>query len=197
MTTTRILLLAVSSSAFRRLPLPQQHSGLPQLRQRVPRVQSNGRRRGVCGTATEGPTPSSYSRQNISSWNLVLTINNSDKSHDHLVKGQTVKVRKTSSLFFVTGWHTFWRDFSSHWATWDESAYWQSTYLHFFLCVFVGVQNRVWSSFTWEIRYPFFCKLLNDNGPINDTLTFIYSRPDLQCGVYPKVKEQTIFARSK
>ena len=101
MTTTRILLLAVSSSAFRRLPLPQQHSGLPRLRQRAPRVRANGRGR---GTATEGPTPSSYSRQNISSWNLVLTINNSDKSHDHLVKGQTVKVRKTSfSLFFVSG----------------------------------------------------------------------------------------------
>ena len=31
----------------------------------------------------------------------MLTINNSDKSHDHLVKGQTVKVRKTSSLFFL------------------------------------------------------------------------------------------------
>ena len=101
MTTTRILLLAVSSSAFRRLPLPQQHRGLPRLRQRAPRVRANGRGR---GTATEGPTPSSYSRQNISSWNLVLTINNSDKSHDHLVKGQTVKVRKTSSsLFFVSG----------------------------------------------------------------------------------------------
>ena len=98
MTTTRILLLAVSSSAFRRLRLPQQHSGLPRLRRRAPRVRANGRGR---GTATEGPTPSSYSRQNISSWNLVLTINNSDKSHDHLVKGQTVKVRKTSS-FFVT-----------------------------------------------------------------------------------------------
>ena len=97
MTTTRILLLAVSSSAFRRLPLPQQHSGLPQLRQRAPRV------RAMAAAATEGPTPSSYSRQNISSWNLVLTINNSDKSHDHLVKGQTVKVRKTSSFFFVSG----------------------------------------------------------------------------------------------
>ena len=95
MTTTRILLLAVSSSAFRRLRLPQQHSGLPRLRRRTPRVRANGR-----GKATEGPTPSSYSRQNISSWNLVLTINNSDKSHDHLVKGQTVKVRKTSSFFF-------------------------------------------------------------------------------------------------
>ena len=99
MTTTRILLLAVSSSAFRRLRLPQQHSELPRLRRRAPRVRANGRGR---GTATEGPTPSSYSRQNISSWNLVLTINNSDKSHDHLVKGQTVKVRKTSSFFFVT-----------------------------------------------------------------------------------------------
>ena len=98
MTTTRILLLAVSSSAFRRLPLPQQHRGLPRLRQRAPRVRANGRGR---GTATEGPTPSSYSRQNISSWNLVLTINNSDKSHDHLVKGQTVKVRKTSSFFLL------------------------------------------------------------------------------------------------
>ena len=96
MTTTRILLLAVSSSAFRRLRLPQQHSGLPRLRRRAPRVRANGR-----GTATEGPTPSSYSRQNISSWNLVLTINNSDKSHDHLVKGQTVKVRKTSSFFLL------------------------------------------------------------------------------------------------
>ena len=96
MTTTRILLLAVSSSAFRRLRLPQQHSGLPRLRRRTPRVRANGR-----GKATEGPTPSSYSRQNISSWNLVLTINNSDKSHDHLVKGQTVKVRKTSSFFFL------------------------------------------------------------------------------------------------
>lgn len=31
----------------------------------------------------------------------MLTINNSDKSHDHLVKGQTVKVRKTSSFFFL------------------------------------------------------------------------------------------------
>ena len=98
MTTTRILLLAVSSSAFRRLRLPQQHSGLPRLRRRAPRVRANGRGR---GTATEGPTPSSYSRQNISSWNLVLTINNSDKSHDHLVKGQTVKVRKTSSFFLL------------------------------------------------------------------------------------------------
>ena len=39
-----------------------------------------------------------------------------------------------------------------------------------------------------------FCKLLNDNGQVNDILTFIYSRPDLQCGVYPKVKKQTIFA---
>ena len=46
MTTTRILLLAVSSSAFRRLPLPQQHSGLPRLRQRAPRVRANG-----CGRA--------------------------------------------------------------------------------------------------------------------------------------------------
>jgi hypothetical protein len=101
MTTTRILLLAVSSSAFRRLPLPlQQPSGLNRLRQRAPPVRANVRGR---GTATEGPTPSSYSRQNISSWNLVLTINNSDKSHDHLVKGQTVKVRKTSSFFFVSG----------------------------------------------------------------------------------------------
>ena len=98
MTTTRILLLAVSSSAFRRLRLPQQHSELPRLRRRAPRVRANGRGR---GTATEGPTPSSYSRQNISSWNLVLTINNSDKSHDHLVKGQTVKVRKTSSFFLL------------------------------------------------------------------------------------------------
>ena len=43
MTTTRILLLAVSSSAFRRLPLPQQHSGLPRLRQRAPRVRATGR----------------------------------------------------------------------------------------------------------------------------------------------------------
>ena len=99
MTTTRILLLAVSSSAFRRLPLPQQHSGLPWLRQqRAPRVRANG-----CGTATEGPTPSSYSRQNISSWNLVLTINNSDKSHDHLVKGPNTEGKKNILFFFVSG----------------------------------------------------------------------------------------------
>ena len=158
MTTTRILLLAVSSSAFRRLPLPQQHSGLPRLRQRAPRVRANGRGR---GTATEGPTPSSYSRQNISSWNLVLTINNSDKSHDHLVKGQTVKVRKTSSLFFCY-WltHFLTRFFKSLSNVGRVCLLTKHLPTSFFVCLFVGVQNRVRSSFTWEIRYPFFANYL-------------------------------------
>ena len=137
-TATRILLLAVSSSAFRRLPLPQQHSGLPRLRQRAPRVRANGRGR---GTATEGPTPSSYSRQNISSWNLVLTINNSDKSHDHLVKGQTVKVRKTSSLFFCY-WltHFLTRFFKSLSNVGRVCLLTKHLPTSFFVCLFVGVK---------------------------------------------------------
>ena len=43
----------------------------------------------------------------------------------------------------------------------------------FFVCV-CWRKSRVWSSFTWEIRYPFFCNLLNYNGPVNDILTIIY-----------------------
>ena len=162
MTTTRILLLAVSSSAFRRLPLPLQHSGLNRLRQRAPPVWANGRGR---GTATEGPTPSSYSRQNISSWNLVLTINNSDKSHDHLVKGQTVKVRKTSSLFLLVA-DTLSDAIFQVIEQRGTSLLIDKALTYKFFCVSIcWRKSRVWSSFTWEIRYPFFCKLLNDNGP--------------------------------
>ena len=160
MTTTRILLLAVSSSAFRRLPLPlQQPSGLNRLRQRAPPVRANVR------TATEGPTPSSYSRQNISSWNLVLTINNSDKSHDHLVKGQTVKVRKTSSLFLLVA-DTLSDAIFQVIEQRGTSLLIDKALTYKFFCVSIcWRKSRVWSSFTWEIRYPFFCKLLNDNGP--------------------------------
>jgi hypothetical protein len=163
MTTTRILLLAVSSSAFRRLPLPlQQPSGLNRLRQRAPPVRANVRGR---GTATEGPTPSSYSRQNISSWNLVLTINNSDKSHDHLVKGQTVKVRKTSSLFLLVA-DTLSDAIFQVIEQRGTSLLIDKALTYKFFCVSIcWRKSRVWSSFTWEIRYPFFCKLLNDNGP--------------------------------
>ena len=160
MTTTRILLLAVSSSAFRRLPLPLQHSGLNRLRQRAPPVRANGR-----GPATEGPTPSSYSRQNISSWNLVLTINNSDKSHDHLVKGRTVKVRKTSSLFLLVA-DTLSDAIFQVIEQRGTSLLIDKALTYKFFCVSIcWRKSRVWSSFTWEIRYPFFCKLLNDNGP--------------------------------
>ena len=163
MTTTRILLLAVSSSAFRRLRLPQQHRGLPRLRRRAPRVRANGRGR---GTATEGPTPSSYSRQNISSWNLVLTINNSDKSHDHLVKGQTVKVRKTSSIFFLLLADILSDAIFQVIEQRGTSLLIDKALTYKFFCVSIcWRKSRVWSSFTWEIRYPFFCKLLNDNGP--------------------------------
>lgn len=157
MTTTRILLLAVSSSAFRRLRLPQQHSGLPRLRQRAPRIRANGRGR---GTATEGPTPSSYSRQNISSWNLVLTINNSDKSHDHLVKGQTVKVRKTSSFFLLLADILSDAIFQVIEQRGTSLLIDKALTYKFFFCMFVGVQSRVRPSFTWEIRYTFFANYL-------------------------------------
>ena len=157
MTTTRILLLAVSSSAFRRLRLPQQHSGLPRLRRRAPRVRANGRGR---GTATEGPTPSSYSRQNISSWNLVLTINNSDKSHDHLVKGQTVKVRKTSSFFLLLADILSDAIFQVIEQRGTSLLIDKALTYKFFFCMFVGVQSRVRPSFTWEIRYTFFANYL-------------------------------------
>ena len=153
MTTTRILLLAVSSSAFRRLPLPQQHSGLPWLRQRAPRVRANG-----CGTATEGPTPSSYSRQNISSWNLVLTINNSDKSHDHLVKGQTVKVRKTSSFFLLVA-DTLSDAIFQVIEQRGTSLLIDKALTYIFLCLFVGVQTEFVLVLCGKFDTLFFCKL--------------------------------------